>query len=510
MGRSLEEIYNDVIAQATRFASGGRGQEFDDMEELITSEDINKEKRKEETPGQEPGATMSSEIEEVVHFKKYTQRREHKYTESEMKAIRESCEATIVHDYSASDMYHQSDEERRQNDMLADIRIKLGTLKRTYRRPDQYIEAMRVVVQAWEILEKNNYIHTREEFFRLVAKGKITSSSIIMPHFKGIEDYNQDLIIKYISNPDVDASTLRPKEGSDKEDRWYNRYTEDFDSDPEYLRIREEIREKWESEGREYVPFVDESLSDEEKAKVYDDETLDDAALDEMETQKMHRLLDDEELAFVHDHNASNAPKMRVQPLKKKYMKGYDHRPVDVKKRLKKMNKVDRRVAEATHEILNKIQARASREGNINYDRGYIIANGLFSTEKPPKDPWDKLRFQGSWADDTAVFLNDLAAREALLLERSDSEGGFATYADIELNRFFEECEKAGINVLELRRKMNCAQEDIKRANDKRSRKANRKIEAALVRRLSKMNHDPKFKKLIAKAEKEANEQYED
>lgn len=512
MRKSMEEIYQDIVANATKFATGDPlpTRDFDDeAEELMTSADINKQKRAPQNiPGRAPDETMATEIEEVVHFRRYTTRREHKYTEKEMEEIRSSCDGTIVHDYGLNDIYHQSDGERRENDMLADVRLKLGTLKRTYRRPDQYIEAMRVVVQAWHILEQNNFVHTREEFFKLVAKGKIVSPSIIMPQFKGIEDYNMDLIIKYISNPEVDASTLRPKNDTPEHDRWLNRYSHDFDEDPEYQLIRAEIQEQWNEEGKEYVEFgIDENATAEERANKYDDDMLDDAALDEMEIRKMHRLLDEDELKFIEEHH-DNPPKTEVRTVKRKYIRGYDLRAVDAKRKMKNLNKVDRGVAETIHDLLNKIQTRTARDGTIDYDRSWIISNGLFNTQKPKPSIFDRYRFQGSWASKTDVFLNDLALREALLEERSDAADGYATYGDIEKNRFFEQCEQAGMNVMELRRRMNCMTEDIQRKNTKQSRKANRKIEAALVRRLSKMNHDPKFKKLIAKAEKEANEQY--
>lgn len=516
MSKETDNEILKIINDAARFAGMNTGhQEFDDTEELFGSEEIIKQQKEEEKRGVKkkddytPGHT---EIEEELHFQRFNAPRKHKYTEKEMEAIRTSCERTVVHDYAENDIFHMSDEKRQEVDMLNEIRPKLGSLKRMYRRADQYVEAMRVVIQAWEMLERNNFIHSKEEFYRLVAKGKIVSGSIIMPKFKGIEDYNIDTIIKYISNPDIDASTLRPKE-IQVEDKWYDRYTDDFEEDPEYQQIRLNIEEEWKNAGRIPEEELPEDATDEQKAMSYKENDLDQAALDEMETRKMERLLDDEEIAWVNEHS-EHPGKMEVHPLERKYIKGYDMHSSALttkkKKKKKKLSKGEKRIREATHQMLNIIQQNANQRGGVTYGRSYLIANGLFDTEKEEVSVWEKMRFQGSFADKTAVFLNDLADQEILGQERAGASHGYATYADLELQRFFEVAEQNGINVLELRRRMNCTDDDVKTRNDKQSRKRNRKIEAALVHRLAKLNRDPKFKKVIAKAEKEVNESYED
>lgn len=153
-----------------------------------------------------------SPVEETFHFKRYTKKRVHKYTEEELKAIEQSCLNSIVNDYGKNDEYHFSDEEKKRNDQLAEISMKLATVKSVYRRLDEYIEAMRIVFRAWEILSKHNYLHTKEEFFKLVAEGHIVSRRIIIPQLKNFKKYNKDVIIKYISNPHLDVSVFRPVE----------------------------------------------------------------------------------------------------------------------------------------------------------------------------------------------------------------------------------------------------------------------------------------------------------
>lgn len=170
-------------------------------------------------------------VDEVVHYKSYKQPRIHRYSEKEMNQIKLECQNTIVHDYGNNDLYHLSDEEKLKNDQLAEISMKLASVKSIYRRLDQYIEAMRIVYKAWEILSEKNFIHSKKEFFKLIAKGKIVSNRIIIPQMKNIKKYNLELIIKYISNPELDASIFAP------EDKMEQFYTSDEDLEEEMDRI---------------------------------------------------------------------------------------------------------------------------------------------------------------------------------------------------------------------------------------------------------------------------------
>ena len=124
-GGSLEESLSGPV----RGIAYPGGSFEDDGEEFLTSKELLQEKKKMEEilggkrPGRGPRGGEPG-IEEVMHFKRYTKRREHKYTESEKQQIRESCMATIVHDYAEHDIYHQSDEERAEHDVLSSIRMK--------------------------------------------------------------------------------------------------------------------------------------------------------------------------------------------------------------------------------------------------------------------------------------------------------------------------------------------------------------------------------------------------
>lgn len=460
MSKSVEDMYRALLddaalAEQSRYDDTMRYESGDDSEEFLTSKEIIKTKEvMEERLGIIPQG--DGVIEEDVHFKRYTKRRMHKYTEKEMAQIRESCIGSIVHDYGENDIYHLSDEDRAANDMLNEIGMKLGGLKRTYRKVDQYIEAMRIVVQAWEMLEeKGNFIHSRDEFFQMVAEGRIVSNRIIMPKLKKMDAYNVDMIIKYISNPELDPTTLVPEPEPDQ-DRWY-----------------------------------DDILGDEDR---------------ESEEDEMLRLLSPEEFEFIQEHQ-DDPPAIKVKDIKPSLIKGYDRR--DFGRRLskkKKGNKKDRYIRENLHDMLNKIQ---NNEINHRRDstRSRMITHSMFEIDKPQKDVWDELYFDGSWANDDDVFLYDLAVREELL-KQHPAKRAYLTFADDELANFFKILESNGINTIDLRRKMDCPAGADAAREEKLAKKANKKVESALIQRITELNKNSKFKKIVSKAEDALNKQF--
>lgn len=453
--KSIEDMYQELIEQVGLGENeSGSYTDYDDGEDFVTSKEIVKQKEDlEERFGIDTNKRRSNGdgiIEEEVHFKRYTKKREHKYTEKELEEIRKSCECTIVHDYGVNDKYHQTDEERAANDMLQELGIKLQGLKRTYRKVDQYIEAMRIVMQAWEMLEtKGNYMHSKEEFFKLVAEGRIVSNQIIMPRLKKIDSYNIDLIIKYISNPDLDPSDLVPEPVHDDWDDWY--------------------------------------LDDEEAESV---------------EEKMMRLLSPEDFEFIALHQ-DNPPEIQVSDMKRKYIKGYNKRSYNFSKRRKKggkkQNKNEKFIQEGLHEILNKIQV--SQRVSSGYTASSLVTDDLFDSGKRRKSFWDDLYFDGSWANENDLFLYDLAVREEMLKQHTPGSS-YLTYGDKELAKFFKILEDNGVNTIDLRRKMDCKTDgSLSKAEEVAKKKDNKKIEEALIQRITKLNNNDKFKKIVAKAE---------
>jgi hypothetical protein len=415
----------------------------EDSEEFVTSAEIVKNKK--EVEERRSGLTSDDDgiIEESVHFQRFTKRREHKYTEKEMMDIRNSCHRTIVHDYGTYDIYHISNEERAKNDQLSEISMKLGKLKRTYRRVDQYIEAMRIVFEAWSILEKSNYIHTKDEFYKMVADGRIVSNRILMPKLKNINRYNMDVIINYISNPQLDPSHLVPKKTEKTHDSFWD-------------------EEEWDEESEE---------------------------------EEMQRLLSVEEAELVINRDDKPAPKMEIGYIKPKYIKGYDRR---TRKKRKDENKQDKYIREGLSEILNKIQ-----NGNYYKEQGntFMVTNSLFETEKEEKSIYDDMKFTGSWGNEDAVELYDLIVNEEILRQMPPKEK-YLTYADMQLKKFFRVLEDNNVSTIEIRRRVDGGGVNDHSAKKERIvKKENKKLESALIQRISKLNKSPKFKKIINKAE---------
>ena len=79
-----------------------------------------------------------------------------------------------------------------------------------------------------------------------------------------------------------------------------------------------------------------------------------------------------------------------------------------------------------------------------------------------------------------------------------------------ELKNFFKILEDNGVNTVDLRRKMNITSDAISEKEAKMSKKENKKLESDIIQRIDKLNKNPKFKKLVTKAENALNKYYED
>ena len=486
MDDTISKMYEDLLTMENVEDFLGV-QTYDDGEEVMTSKEIIKAQKESEERFGVKSATKTT-IEEEIHFKSYSKKRVHKYTDSELAEIRKSCEKSIVHDYGDNDIFHMSDEERSKNDMLAELGMKLGGLKRTYRKVDQYIEAMRIVVQAWKILEKQaNYLHSHDEFFTMVGEEKIVSNRIIMPKLKKIDNYNIDRIILYISNPDLDPKDL-------VNDLKSNGLS---NSDDYFIEDREDYKMYYD----EYINnFSDKEYDEEDYDLIL---KADQYAKNKIEEEDAMRLLSEKEAQYILD-NIDEPPSVNVKTIPRKYIKGYDIRS-NIRRKKDKLSKKDKAICDDVHDLLNKLESNPSNRDIDDYNRSYLITHRMFDTDKKEKDFWDDLFFDGSWANESDVFLYDFAIRQKLLTLHPPKER-YLTYADRELNEFFKIAEKNGINVIELRRRMEISQDGVlSNAEAKEKIKENKKLEAKIMDRLSKLNKNPKFKKLVNKSEDALN-----
>lgn len=410
-------------------------QDPDDAEVFISTKELVEEK---ETKGI-PSNYKHKEEPETLHFKKYTKRRQHKYTPQEMENMRRSCENTIVHDYGVFDWYHISDEERAKNDELAEINLKLAQLKTTYRRVDQYIEAMRIVYQAWEILSKMNFIHTKKEFFKLVAKGRIISNRIIMPKLKSKNSYNLELLSKYISNPKADISHLAPKQQYDVHDIF---------------------------------------MTDEDQ--------------EQME-ENLKRLVSPSEAEYVLN-NSDEPESILIDYIKQKEIKGYTNK--NLKRKKKESKKAFHRRKDLS-EMLRKIENNSHYK---NWSQSYMVTNSLFERSEKQDDFWDKIPFTGNWTKNKDSKLYDIATYLTMLDETPPRER-YLTYREQNLSEIFRTLEDNGVSTIDLRRRLAQDTNSAERIKIKNARKENKKLEAAIIHRIEELNKSKEFRKIAKKAE---------
>lgn len=416
-------------------------------DEFITQDELIKEREKFITADGNEVPIIQNQVEQELYFKRYTEERVHKYTQSELIAIQNGCVNTIVHDYGEFDWYHSSDEDRVKYDQLSEIRLKLSSIKSVYGHVDQYIRAMRIVYEAWLILGKNTYIHDIDEFFELVSEGRITSNRILMPKLRRMDKYNIDILIKYISDTSLDPTVLVPAAMKRRD-----QYDEFFGN------------KKQKTESKE---------------------------------DKIYRLLSLNEIKSIQENMKTNEP-MEVRPLKSKYISGYDRRNFKRKGESKK----DRNTRESVAEILNKIQS-----SNYSRDRegaSYMVTHSLFEVPKKGKSFFDDIHFDGSWANNDEVKLYDLAIQEEMRKQKVGRDS-YLTHSDRELDKFFKTLEANGINVLELRRQIGVMEMSDRKV--KFNRRKNRQLESTIIQRISKLNKNEKFLKIVKKAEKVLTDQ---
>ena len=570
---SILNLYNDLITnqyddedKLISFNSSSSILDVDDEdgESFITSKEIVKKKLKLERKGP-PLPGDSSDIEESVFFKRYSKKREHKYTEKELQEIHDSCLHTIVHDYGENDWYHISDEERAERDQLSEISLKLAGLKKTYRKIDQYIEAMRVVYEAWEILERSNYLHSKDEFFSLVGEGHIVSNRIIMPKMRKLDNYNLDMVVAYISNPELDASRLAPIKktidyGNDlyfDEQGWYDQVeanikellivakmenisvdvvldNEDFlayvkcscekcgplpdreignSPDDIWKILNEDFKTDEEEEDGPHI--VD--LTAHEEIKHFDGEYCENiltaVKLIRMNKHKLDvkgRPKTEKErtvrlLSSSDMESVLNPDEIEVIPLKRKYIKGYDKRRFDKKKKKKrkgKRNKRFERRRESVAEILIKIQ---NGDHYKAHTATFAVTHNLFEPEKSQKSFWDDIRFDGSWSKDHQADMYDVITDQEMMDERQDGQK-YLTYRDAHLEKFFKTLEENEISTIELRKNMGMSPESTSKKKSKKEKLDNKKKEMKLLQRISELNKSKEFKKIVEKAEKALND----
>lgn len=338
-----------------------------------------------------------------------------------------------------------------------------------------------------------------------------------------MNNYDIDTLIQYISNPELDASNLLPITNNTNDSFYEDLLIEDREDYKEfygeYIKLHKEEYDEYCSE---YIDSLsDDDLNNTSEAELKEDtdryarnkmdRDADIYAREKLEEEETKRLLSPEEVQYILDHR-DEPEEFKVKDIKSKMIKGYDKRgfhDYKKKKKGKKKNKVKQYQIESLHDILNKIQSDPNNRPEYGYSRSFMVSNSMFEPVKPPKNFLDDIVFDGSWTDKNDLFLYDLVIREEML-KQHPARSRYTTFADQELQQFFKLLEENGVNTLNIRRNMNMSDDTVHTIEEKSTKKENKKMESILIQRITKLNSNSKFKKLVSKAEEALNKQFEE
>ena len=397
--------------------------------------------------------------EEEVTFKRFSKIRERRYTEQELDKMKYDARHSIVFDYGPSDTYHMSDEEQLKRNELGELGMRLRSVKRSHGNAADFVKDMRLIVEAWEKIAETNGIYTKEEFFRLVRKGRIISAIVPYTILRKKRLYDMDTIMRYVSDTSLDPMDLLTE--SDRERR-LNPYANMFG--------------------------YDENDDD-------GDENQEPSTLDESELSLIKDVVD----------GTTEMPEAVILPLPEKFIHGYDRQHIrgfGVRKEQFKGSKKDKIRRKIIHRDLNELQATAHIK---RLRRDSYSASGIFDVKGSPTTSRDKFRYGGSLRDnelvDMFVMIRDEMSKDDPISGRAETVRTALT------NEIWEEMELLGLGgVKRMREKVAMSKKHmrVKRQVDAKDRA---KREAAILRRVHALNNNPKIKKVVEKAENKMAEQ---
>lgn len=124
----------------------------------------------------------------VVHgdgYKAGIQYKPVKIPERRKAEILKDFECVVVHEYG--DDYHLSEEERIANNKFYEAFKVIRKSKRSYRKLDMFVSAMRDYLTCLDMVAKRNGVYEPEEFKKLYFQGKIYVNGLEFPKYKGRE-----------------------------------------------------------------------------------------------------------------------------------------------------------------------------------------------------------------------------------------------------------------------------------------------------------------------------------
>jgi len=125
--------------------------------------------------------------------------------------MKSSYDEVCLNDFK--DMYHMSEEERKQTFQFYEVFRELRMIKIKHRTLDSFVNAYRVMMKALNAVAEVNGVYSKETFVKKVLKGKIQVSGLKKPKYIGRnkKDINWELVSEYIMNPELDPKDLAKK-----------------------------------------------------------------------------------------------------------------------------------------------------------------------------------------------------------------------------------------------------------------------------------------------------------
>lgn len=129
--------------------------------------------------------------------------------------MKASYEEVCLNDFK--DMYHMSEEEKKQSFQFYEVFRDLRMVKTKHRKLDTFVEAYRSMMKALNAVADVNGVYSKEEFVKKVLKGKIKVYGLKKPKYSGSgkKDINWDVVAEYIMDTEKDPTELaKPKNES--------------------------------------------------------------------------------------------------------------------------------------------------------------------------------------------------------------------------------------------------------------------------------------------------------
>lgn len=123
--------------------------------------------------------------------------------------MKASYEEVCLNDFQ-DDMYHMSEEDRKQTFQFYEVFRELRMIKIKHRTLNSYVDAYRIMMKVLNAVAEVNGVYTKEEFVKKVLKGKIKVSGLKKPKYigRGKKDINWDMVAEYIIDTDKDPNEL--------------------------------------------------------------------------------------------------------------------------------------------------------------------------------------------------------------------------------------------------------------------------------------------------------------